>query len=286
MTEDIFFILGYLLLILCLWLIPKVRTLFILHKSELLGFSSGYTFLLADIKSSSDTIVIFSKSWKELNTSLVVIGILLGVIGIIISAYEKRKQKKLTELTEELADTKAKLEKIKVEFYNLCSDSIKDIFQSFFATTNGNGRVSLYKHDGNSFMLLGRAVDNPVYNKRGLEIYSDTEGFIAKGWQQGTFEVHGIPKWTGKIGTEYRNFMKEKCEITDERLKNLTMKSRAFYVYRFNSPNAQNPYGIIVFEKLNDTQIQTATIDAIFASHGSQIVSLLKSMKSLYGSVN
>ena len=286
MTEEVFYILGYLFVILILWLIPYLRTLFILHKPELLGFSSGYIFLLADIKSSEPETVIFSKTWKDLNSTLVVIGIILGLISIILSAYEKRKQGKLKEIKSELAATKEKLEKIKNEFYNLCSDIIKDIFKSFFATTGGNGRVSLYKHDGKCFKLLGRAADNPAHNNRGLETYSDTEGFIALGWEQGSFEIHGIPKWTGKKGHEYRRKMKENCQISDERLNKLTMKSRAFYVYRFNTQNAQNPYGIIVFEKMSESQIQTEMIEQIFISQESQIISLLKSMKSLNNRIN
>ncbi|NDC31224.1 MAG: hypothetical protein EBZ58_09875 [Bacteroidetes bacterium] len=286
MTEDVFFILGYLLLILILWLIPYIRTLLLHHKPEIFGFSSGYIFLLADIKSTNETIVIFSKTWKESNTTLVSIGVLFGLISIVLSAYEKSKLKKLKEVSEELNKSKTKLNKIKNEYYNLCSDSIKEIFKTFYATANGNGRVSLYKHDGNSFMLLGRATDNPDHNKTGLETYPDNEGFIALGWQQGAFEIHNIPKWTGKIGTEYRNFMKANCVISDERLKKLTMRSRSFYVYSFRNTNAQNPYGIIVFEKMSETQIQTELIDTIFQTHASQIITLLKSMKSLYKNIN
>ena len=281
MTEDVFFIFGYLLVILVLWLIPYIRKLFLHHKPELLGFSSGYIFLLADIKSSNETIVIFNKTWRELNTTLLIIGILLGLTSIALSAIEKSRLKKLEEVSEELEKTKVKLGRIKTEFYNLCSDSIKDIFSSFFVTTNGSGRVSLYKHDGNSFRLLGRAAENPEHNKRGLETYPDDKGFIAKGWQQGSFEVHNIPKWNGKNGAEYRNFMKANCAIDDERLRKLTMRSRSFYIHRFNNPNAQNPYGIIVFEKLNETQIETTLINTIFQTHSLQIVALLKSMKTL-----
>lgn len=286
MTNDIFFLLGYVLCILILWLIPYFREILLRHKSELLGFSSGYIFLLADIKSSNKTTVVFNKTWEGLNTYLVCTGVLLGIISIFHSAYEKGKQRNLKVLSEELTNTKAILNKVKSEYYNLCSDSIKDIFKDFFATASGNGRVSLYKHDGNSFKLLGRAADNPEHSNRGLEIYPEDEGFIALGWQNGHFEIHDIPHWSGKSGANYRNFMKARCNINDDRLKKLTMRSRSFYVYRFNNSTAQKPYGIIVFEKLNENQIQTGTINTIFQTHETQIVSLLKSMKSLYISIN
>jgi hypothetical protein len=173
------------------------------------------------------------------------------------------------------------MEKIKLEYYGLCSDNIKEIFSQFFKESGGNGRVSLYKHEGHYFTLLGRAADNPVHSKRGQETYPDNEGFIALGWQQGTFQIHSIPAWAGRSGTDYRKFMKAKCQISDGRLKKLTMRSRSFYIYRFNNDNAQNPHGIIVFERISETPIEITNIHSAFEHHESQLISLLKSMRSL-----
>jgi hypothetical protein len=280
MTAELFFIIGYVLFILVLWVIPFFRKILIEHKPELLGLSSVYIFLLADIKSSNTSLVIAGKNWDDLNSTLVVIGIILGIIGIILSSYNKSKLQTLANLTEELQETKMKLNDIQDEYFKLCSDNIKDFFKPFFSSANGNGRVSLYKHDENYFKLLGRAADNPEHRKRGLEKYPDSEGFIAKGWQNGTFEIHSIPIWKGN-GSKYRSFIKINCNISDSRLNILTMKSRSFYVYRFNNHDSAKPHGIIVFEKLNETQIQTDIINGIFQTHSTQIISLLKSMKSL-----
>ncbi|SFC72154.1 hypothetical protein [Flavobacterium phragmitis] len=282
MTVDIFFLLGYFIVILIFWAIPYFRNFLESHKSELLTISSGYIFLLADVKSDDKTIVMFGKNWEELNTFLIVVGLVLAFISIVLSYYEKQKQQSFETITTELASTKTKLKKIQEEYKELCSENIKEIFSDFLSTSNGNGRVSLYKHEGTNFKLLGRYSNNPIYNKEGQETYSDSEGFIAKGWQNNRFEVHSIPNWSGK-GAQYKSHVKALCNITDERLKKLTMKSRSFFIYRFNNNhNAGNPHGIIVFEKMNDSQIQTALIDAIFQNHEAQIISLLKNMKSLY----
>ncbi|CAN0323646.1 unnamed protein product [Phaeothamnion confervicola] len=281
MTVDIFFLIGYILLVLLIWAIPFFRNILSNYKPELFGFSAGYLFVLADIKSDNETKVLFEQTWKDLNTTLIVVGVALGLMGIILSAIEKGKQKTLSALNGQLTETKEKLEKVRHEYYSLCSDNIKEIFHQFFIESGGNGRISLYKHDGHSFTLLGRASDNPVHRKRGQEIYPDTEGFIAKGWQDGTYTINSIPAWVGKSGTDYRRFMRQNCDITDERLKKLTMRSRSFYIYRFNNNNADNPHGIIVFEKLSELPIQTAQINTAFQSHQTQLISLLKSMRSL-----
>jgi hypothetical protein len=59
------------------------------------------------------------------------------------------------------------------------------------------------------------------------------------------------------------------------------MHSRSFYIHRLDNPNSTNPYGIIVFEKIFETEIDTLIIEEIFVSHKKQIDFLINSMKTL-----
>lgn len=285
MSEEIFFLIGYPILILFSWLFPFLRRLFLQHKPELLGFSAGYYFLLADIKSEKSELVAFGKCWEEINNYLVVIGVIFGVIGILLSAYEKSKLKKLHETLELLNQANEKLKAIRNEYYKLCSDNLKSIFSSFFDETSGNGRVSLYKHTGHNFILLGRYSQNPTYNKIGRGGYPDNEGFIAKGWEDGEFEINDIPMWKG-AGTQYKSYVKSKCNISDEVLQNINMRSKSFYIYRFNNHDASNPLGIIVFEKIEANGISKNTVKGIINAQNNQIKFLLKTMKSLISDFN
>ncbi len=280
MSADIFFILGYIILILVLWLIPFFRNIFLNHKTELFTLSSGYIFLLADIKNGNTNLVFLNKSWDDLNNWLVAVGIILAFVSIILSYFEKLKQESHEKTVTELVSVKKKLEAVKVEYYKLCSDHIREIFHGFFAESEGSGRVSLYKHDGSFFKLLGRYSNNPIYNKIGRDIYPEDEGFIAQGWENEKFEVHGIPKWT-KNGSAWRNHIKGLCKIDDEKLRKIKMKSCSFYIHRFNNEDARNPHGIIVLEQLKSDEISSDVILNIFNEHEKQIISLLKSMKSL-----
>ena len=76
--------------------------------------------------------------------------------------------------------------------------------------------------------------------------------------------------------------MKNNCHITDETLKKINMKSCSFYVKRIENEDARNPLGVIVFEKLNSTQIDKNSINNVLQSNKSQIETLIKSMKTIH----
>lgn len=250
-------------------------------KAEILAFLSMYFFFIVSINlENRPDKIIFNKSWTDLKVHLIIFSVILGLLGIILSYFQKNKIKSHIKVTHELESYKQKFESLKDEYFKLCSDNIKDIFSDFFKSSQGNGRVSLYKHFDHSFKLLGRYSENPVYKKRGAEIYPDNEGFIAKGWQEKMYSINSIPKWEQK-GSKYKNYVKKYCDISETRISNLTMKSCSYYVYRFDSPDSQNHYGVAVFEKINPELIEVENINQIFENNNSRLIALFKSMNSL-----
>lgn len=276
----IWYFVIYAFVILILWAIEHTRKILINSFPELIFAVSSFFLLMSDIKSSSEDKFVDGYSWKDLNLFFIILGSVMFFVGLIFSYKRNIKIEKLHSVEDDLHKEKQKNEMIKNEFFALCNNNIKDIFSDFYSSSNGNSRVSLYKHQGDKFVLLGRYSDNPAYSKSGLEQYNDDEGFIAKGWQSKIYEIHSIPQWK-QNGSSYKSFMKINCKIDDIRLKGLTMKSRSFYVYRLDS-DTSNPYGVIVFEKMENSQINTNLIDNIFTHHKPQIINLLKSMKTIH----
>ncbi len=239
-----------------------------------------YVFLLADIKSSNTEIVFNGYSWQDMNTPLVLVGIGLGATGFVWSGIERTKSRSVAQLERDLKESRRKEEKAREDYFGLCSTNIKYCFKEFFASAQGQGRVSLYRHSEDYFVLVGREAQSPEHGKKGRTRYPDNEGFISKGWANGRFVEYDVPVWKGN-GSSYRAHMKRACNISDEVLSGLNMKSRSFYIHRFDNHDAGNPYGIIVFEKLDPSPISNTVIDPAFERHHDQIVALLKSMKSL-----
>ncbi|MBG0504435.1 hypothetical protein GBO30_04140 [Elizabethkingia anophelis] len=281
MTTEIFYLLGLPILILIIWTIPYFRDIFKQYRPELLGFSSGYTFLLCDIKNGNNSTIIYDKNWDDINPLLIALAILLGLIGIGLNIKQKEKQESLESLNTEKQNLEKKLSNVEKEYYKVCSDTIKFMFEDFFANSDGNGRVSIYKHQNDKFILLGRYSKNPQYNKRGREIYLDNEGFISKGWQIGEFIIHNAPKWVGN-GRDYKTFMKHNCSISEEILKKINMKSCSFFVTRIENEDARDPLGVIVFEKLTNSIIDQINVKRTISIHKAQIETLIKSMKTIH----
>lgn len=280
MSLDIFFFIGYAFIILILFIIPKTKKFAEDNTNELIGITAAYIYLLADIKNDSKNLIFLNYSWSDLNTFLVFSGIGLSLLYVYIN-YKKKSQfindeslKLMLEISEK------KIKNSQTEFYKLCSDIIKSYFHEFFENSNGSGRISIYKFEENHFTLLGRYSNNPLYNTQGRGTYDHNEGFIALGWQQDSFEIYGLPKYTSK-GAEWKKAIRQKCNISDRTLNKIKMKSSSFYIKRIKNEDSRNPLGIIVIEQLKPTRIDNENINKILIDNHDIISSLIKSMKTL-----
>ncbi|RMZ58000.1 hypothetical protein D1632_17005 [Chryseobacterium nematophagum] len=280
MTADIFFFITYIFAVLILLLIPYTKNIFKKNIAELFSITSAYLLILADIKNDSKKVIINDLTWEDINFSLVGLGFILLIVSVIVNFSQKNKNLSFSQIQSELQTTTDKLKNIQKEYFKLCSDNIRVIFEDFFTQTDGQGRISIYKFDDNQFKLLGRYSNNPEFNKAGRENYSSNEGFIALGWQNGKFSIDSIPKWTGK-GKDYKDFMKNSCNISENILKKIKMKSRSFYIYRIKNEDSRPPLGIIVFEQIKPEVINQVLIENIISGHEAQLQFLIKSMKTI-----
>ncbi|MBF4519164.1 hypothetical protein IRZ71_22655 [Flavobacterium sp. ANB] len=281
MSSDIFFLVGYVFIILILYIIPKTKKFAETNTNEIIGITSAYIYLLADIKNDSTNLIAFGFSWKDLNTVLVFTGIGLSLLYIYINFKNKSEFRNDQEIKNSLEQAEKKINDSQTEFYKLCSDIIKSYFHEFFENSNGSGRVSIYKFEENHFTLLGRYSNNPIYNNKGRITYDYNEGFIAIGWQSVMpFEIYGLPKYTAK-GKEWKAAIRDKCTISDRTLNKIKMKSSSFFIKRVNNDDSGNPLGIIVVEQLRSNRIDNENITQILDDNHKIIASLIKSMKTL-----
>ncbi|NRT13593.1 hypothetical protein [Flavobacterium sp. 14A] len=273
MTSESLFLIIPLILILLLFAIGKSRKIFLEHSSEVLIMISSYLFLLTDIRNNNTEIVIFNYNWKELNTILLVSGGITSLISICLSyAFKKRY--------DSYEDVLNKFNNSKKEFYKLCSDIIRNSFKDFFDNSFSNGRVSIYMHQNNNFILLGRYSNNPNFNSKGRESYPDNEGLISKGWLDNTYVINNIPVWANK-GQKYIKCVNLIKSIDTEVIKKMKMKSRSFYIKRIDNEDSRLHHGIIVIEQMDPRPIDSTLIEDILDKHEPNIIVLFKSMNSV-----
>lgn len=276
---------GYLYFVIALLIIlvftsfKTTRNFLKQYLSEFLTTIGAIGLTVIDIQSDSNKIFINSSSWKDVWGILLIIFGLILLIAIIVGAKRNLHNRTVQEEINKNLQLKKSIKTYQEEYYKLCSNNILHLFDSFYTT--GGERISIYKHHGDHFTLLGRCSKNPAFNKYTDYKYRENEGLIGKGWNENEVIITGSPKWIGK-GKDYKDFMKTRCSITDRRLNKIRMKSRSLFIKTINDSNtASNPDGIIVFESLDPTKTTNIECNLLIENNEKALLTLLKNMKNL-----
>ena len=155
------------------------------------------------------------------------------------------------------------------------------VYKNFF--TKGPNRISIYKHQGTEFILLGRYSDSPQFSKTWIRKYSDKEGAISCAWSNGVFSFTNAPIWSRKNGnSNWTRYMQSNTGLSKERCQQITMHSRSLYASVIKDPSrSSNPEGVIVFESMDPVECDPEKISALLSAHGHATLTLLRNMKSL-----
>lgn len=268
-----------LIIILALTSFKQTRNFLTQYLSEFLTAIGAIGLTVVDIQSGSENIFIGTTTWKDVWGILLFIFGLTVLIAIIIGAKRNLHNRTVQEEINKNLELEKSIKTYQDEYFKLCSNNILHLFESFYTT--GGERISIYKHQGDYFTLLGRCSKNSAYNKNTDYKYREDEGIIGKGWIENEVLITGSPQWI-ENGKDYKAFMKSKCNITDKRLKKIRMKSRSLFVKTINDNNtASNPDGIIVFESLNPEKITKNECIQLITDNEKALLTLLKNMKSL-----
>lgn len=283
--DGIYYFIIFIILVLILFLIKKTKNYLKQYLSEFLTSIGAIGLTIIDIQSNSKSIFVKKTTWEDAWVYLLVIFAIIIFIAIIIGAKRNNHNINIQDEINKNNKLEKEIKSYKEEYYKLCSTNILHLFESFYTTPHD--RISIYKHQGDHFILLGRRSNNPTYNKFTNYKYKDNEGLIGKAWDENEIILLDVPKWVQNVGTEYKSFMKEHCNITDKRLKSIRMKSRSLYIKTINDNNtASNPDGIIVFESMDPKKIKKEECDKLITDNEKALLTLLKNMRSLTNKIN
>lgn len=171
----------------------------------------------------------------------------------IISEYKK--------LSTDLAE---KIEKQETENYIFWKDIFHQI--SIALDFNDTDRISLYKHQEDKFIMLGRHSISPKYDKKGRMSYDAQEGCINKAWLHAECFCNNLPSFED-YPEEYNKICKESYNMSDESLKKIKMKSRTIYAKAICDKIGQKRTAIVVFESINPNAFQKDSINSIFSKY-------------------
>jgi hypothetical protein len=279
MEGFLYFLLPTVLILFLTTFNKNTRNFFNQYFAEILTALGAIGLTVVDVMSDSTNTFAGSFTWKDSWVYLLIFFGLFLLIAIVVSAKRNLHNRTVQAEIDKNTKLEGAIQLYKKEYYDLCSNNILHLFNSFY--TSGGERISIYKHQGDHFTLLGRYAKNHAHNKNKGYEYKENEGLIGRGWNEGEVLVTGAPKWVNK-GTEYKKFMKERCQITDKRLNAINMHSRSIYVKTLDDPNtAASPDGIIVFESLLPSKVDKGECLILINQSQRALLDLLKSMSNL-----
>jgi hypothetical protein len=110
----------------------------------------------------------------------------------------------------------------------------------------GTERVSIYVHRShdNSFVPFGRYSHNPQLKEKGRTRFPDSQGCIAKAWQEGWYFSRDFPE--DRMGNAYVDFMLQRYNIPRNATRKMKMKPLSICAKRINVDT--RPIAVIVIK--------------------------------------
>lgn len=143
-----------------------------------------------------------------------------------------------------------------------------------------NERISVYKHDGRAFVMLGRFSSNPHYDRPGRGVYPDSQGCIRDVWSQGRAVGVNLPN-SGTNLAEYVNALNRRWAVDRVTAQALRMKSRSIGGIRIEDFSTGVPIAVMIFESMGVHGINRAILDQAEAADDGRIGRFLERMRAV-----
>lgn len=142
-------------------------------------------------------------------------------------------------------------------------------------------RISFYFFDGNRKIayLSDRNAQNPEYKIIHRDEYRTNEGIISLARKKTSALVGDLPDYE-KTENMYINVCVERFKMTRETIKNLSMKARFYYAYRFSSVDKQDFNSMVVIESMNPKFATEELLNEIFKGDNDFIYQLVCTFNS------
>jgi hypothetical protein len=167
-------------------------------------------------------------------------GMVLNIAGEI---WKQKRAPRLHQLEKQVSDLETFVREAKLNYENILHRDLAILANELKFTTNE--RISVYKHEGKAFVMLGRYSANPEFQKKGRKIYADNEGCIGQAYATGSFfKVFSDP------GKEWAEYLKEHIALGLKKkiIQKLTMKSRSYFVKALDDGKFGKRLAVVVFE--------------------------------------
>jgi len=223
----------------------------------------------------------FSESAEKANSSWagrsVVAGLALVAIGSVLSWKRDPGYRKLKSENDHL---RRLLEEGAAGYFEMFERHLAILSKKL--RLGNTERISVYRHvnlPSDSFVMLSRYSENPIFTERGRGIYPASEGCIGQAWRDGESIVQNLPD----PDVERDRYLTAQLQqnmprTTTDRFK---MKSRSYAAFRLRDSKENRQVAVVVLESLNPTGLDTAKVRSMMTgTEGEQLVGVIRHSKN------
>jgi hypothetical protein len=166
------------------------------------------------------------------------------------------------------------------DYFEACSEQLATLANDILHLDDTE-RITVYKHTGSAFVILGRYSKNPEFAKRGRRgIYPDDEGCIGEAWRNGASFVDDLPDPSTEQDA-YTRRLEGDWKIPPATSRGFRMKSRCLAGLALEDPKGTRRTAVIVFESTLIGRFDMSVLRGTLASEeGSHIVRFLEQRKA------
>jgi len=262
--------------------------LWIADKIEHMSFAVSLIFAFACWFFTDDAIRLLPvgvnlKSYLQQSGILVIL--FLFVISILIYSIQQRQKQRNSkamgefsrlkeehlrvhneneQLKEELSQSRETIRSLCEGYlYSLATGPLK-----FSSISNTHERITLYAHDYDHFIPIGRVSFTPEYSKKGRPSYPEKEGCIAQTWKNGWHFANDYPDPEADPSG-----YSQRCKIdnlSELNLSEIGMKSRLYCGYRISDTSGRKPMAVLIIEATTPDRYTEVALKKILNEEGKR----------------
>jgi hypothetical protein len=206
-----------------------------------------------------------TSGWTNRNIVIFSVSAIAVILGnLLIINRNNRLRKLLLEiesLTSENKTLQLEIAQNEDDYFDLLNKQLSVLFSMLEFTENE--RISLYKHEADKFVMLGRFSTNPIFCRKSRTIYPDNQGCLKKAWEQGNSFVNDLPDPI-QYKKRYYKILKASWDIDEDTAQNFTMKSRTLLALGINHVSGFPRIAVIVFESILENGLNEDLLKNIF----------------------
>lgn len=232
------------------------------------GFGAAFTGLIGGYALSN---------FKTTSTFIWMITLFSFIMYLIGLTKSVKNSERVSVLQQENNELKARHDEIKSDYYSKL-DSILSVISEYRYNFGDKERISIYKHTGECFIMLGRHSEDPVYNEKGRGSYPDNQGVLADAWRNGSSMDDKIPDFN-RNKEKYTDHHYSKWNVPKLVSRKFKMKSQVILAYaiKINTSNNIGRKAVIVIESTNKkflTENPTDFRQSLVSGYEGQIIKL------------